>query len=94
MKRYQLTPQMFKVLHYIENVNNGFSSTELAEVFGVCPKTIRNGLRDLVESNVVTRVPRTSQSFSYLVNSEEDWQTGNYYNTQNKYCNAVESTLQ
>ena len=46
-KRFKIKPNLFKVLYYIENTSNKFSSTDLAQVFGVDPKAIRYCINEL-----------------------------------------------
>lgn len=73
-KRYKLKPITFKVLSYIENVDNTFYVNELAREFRASPKTIRNATRELRELNIACNYNAKGNARAYLVNSEEDWQ--------------------
>ena len=71
----KLNPREFVVLHYIMNVNDTFSTRELAEdILGSHPRTIRVVLKQLDEYNILERVRIDQYKTQYLINSEEDWQ--------------------
>jgi len=81
MIEYSLTGNEFKLLHLLRNTEIIMTQREIANIFNVNQRSVRDNIKTLLEYNII-RVEKVKSKNKYYVNNTDKWNLNAYTHKQ------------